>query len=42
MKKVAVFKVKVTVKVLNFSECWSGQYLWSIKVSMVTHHHEQV
>ena len=36
----AVFKVKVTVKVRNFSECLSGQYLWSIKVSMVMHHHE--
>ena len=36
----AVFKVKVTVKVRNFIECLSGQYLWSIKVSMVMHHHE--
>ena len=23
----AVFKIKVTVKVLNFSECFPGQYL---------------
>ena len=36
----AVFKVKVIVKVLNFSECLPGQYLWSIKLSMVTHHHQ--
>ena len=37
----AIFKVKVTVKVLNFSECLPGQYLWSIwsiKLSMVMHH----
>ena len=36
----AVFKVKVTVKVLNFSECLPGQYLWSVKLSMVVHHHQ--
>ena len=36
----AVFKVKVTVKVLNFSECFPGQYLWSVKLSMVMHHHQ--
>ena len=38
----AVFKVnvKVTVKVLNFSECLPGQYLWSVKLSMVMHHHQ--
>ena len=35
-----VFKVKVIVKVLNFSECLPGQYLWSIKLSMMTHHHQ--
>ena len=34
-KVFAVFKVKVTVKVLNFSECLPGQYLWSVKLSMV-------
>ena len=31
----AVFKV--TVKVLNFNDCLPGQYLWLIKLSMVTH-----
>ena len=36
----AVFKVKVTVKVLNFSECLPGQYLWSVKLSMVMHDHQ--
>ena len=36
----AVFKVKVTVKVMNFSECLPGQYLWSVKLSMVMHHHQ--
>ena len=36
----AVFKVKVTVKVLNFSECLPRQYLWSIKLSMVMYHHQ--
>ena len=36
----AVFKVKVTVKVLNFSEYLPGQYLWSVKLSMVMHHHQ--
>ena len=36
----AVFKVKVTAKVLNFSECLPGQYLWSVKLSMVMHHHQ--
>ena len=36
----AVFKVKVTVKVLNFSECIPGQYVWSVKLSMVMHHHQ--
>ena len=38
----AVFKVKFTVKVHNFSKCSSRQYnyLWSIKLSMVMHHHE--
>ena len=36
----AVFKVKVTVKVLNFSECLPGQYLWLVKLSMVMHHHQ--
>ena len=35
-----VVKVKVTLKVLNFSECFPGQYLWSIKLSMVRHHHQ--
>ena len=34
----AVFKVKVTVKVLNFSDL----YLWSVKLSMVMHHHQPV
>ena len=38
-KVFAVFKVKVTVKVLNFSECLPGQYLWLVKLSMVMHHH---
>ena len=37
---LAVFKVKVTVKVLNFSECLPEQYLWSVKLSMVMHHHQ--
>ena len=37
---LAVFKVKVTVMVLNFSECLPGQYLWSVKLSMVMHHHQ--
>jgi len=36
----AVFMVKVTMKVLNFSQCLPGQYLWSIKLSMVIHHHQ--
>ena len=36
----AVFKVKVTMKVLNFSECVPGQYLWSIKLSIVVYHHQ--
>ena len=27
----AIFKVKVIAKVLNFSECLPGQYLWLIK-----------
>ena len=35
-----VFKVKVTVKVLNFSGCLPGQYLWSVKLSLVMHHHQ--
>ena len=34
----AVFKV--TVKVMNFSECLPGQYLWSVELSMVMHHHQ--
>ena len=34
----AVFKV--TVMVLNFSECLPGQYLWPVKLSMVIHHHQ--
>ena len=38
----AVFKVKVTVKVLIFSECLPGQYLWLIKLSMVIHHHQTI
>ena len=38
--RFAVFKVKVTVKVLKFSECLPGQYLWSIKLSMVMHHYQ--
>ena len=37
----AVFKVKVTVKVLNFSECLPRQYLQSVKLSMAMHHHQQ-
>ena len=36
----AVFKVKITVKVLNLSECLPGQDLWSVKLSMVMHHHQ--
>ena len=36
----AVFKVTVIVKVKNFSECLPGQYLWSVKLSMVMHHHQ--
>ena len=36
----AVFKVKVTVKVRNSSECLPGQYLWSVKLSMVMYHHQ--
>ena len=36
----AVFKIKVTVKVLNFSECLPGQHLWSVRLSMVMHHHQ--
>ena len=36
----AVFKVKVTVKVLNFSECLPRQYLWSAKLSMVMYYHQ--
>ena len=36
----SVFKLKVTAKVLNFSECFPGQYLWSVKLSMVMHHHQ--
>ena len=36
----AVFKVKVTVKVLNFGECLPRQYLWSGKLSMVMHHYQ--
>ena len=36
----AVCKVKVTVMVLNFSERLPGQYLWSVKFSMVMHHHQ--
>ena len=36
----AIVKVKVPVKVLNFSECLPGQYLWSVKLSMVMHHHQ--
>jgi len=36
----AVFKVKVTVKVMNFSECLPGQYIWSVKLNMVMHHHQ--
>ena len=36
----AVFKVMFIVKVLNFSECLLGQYLSSIKLSMVMHHHQ--
>ena len=37
----AVFKVKVTVNVLNFSECLPRQYLWSVKLSIVMYHHHQ-
>ena len=37
----AVFKVKVTVKVRNYSEFLSGQYLWSNKLNMVMHHMSQ-
>ena len=33
----AVFKV--TVKVLNFNKCLPGQYLWSIRLNMLMHHH---
>ena len=36
----AVFKVTVTVKVRNCSECLYGQYLWSNKLNMVMYHHE--
>ena len=36
----AVFTVKVTVNVLNFNECLPRQYLWSVKRSMVMHHHQ--
>ena len=36
----AVFKVKVIVKVLNFSECLPGQYLWSIKPNVVMHYYQ--
>ena len=36
----AVFKVKVTVKVLNFSKRLPGQYLWLVKLSMVMYHHQ--
>ena len=36
----AIVKVKVTVKVLNFSECLPGHYLWSVKLSIVMHHHQ--
>ena len=36
----AVFKVMVTVKVLNFSKCLPRQHLWSVKLSMVMHHHQ--
>ena len=35
----AIFKVKV-LKVLNFSDCLPGQYLWSVRLSMVMHHHQ--
>ena len=34
------FKVKITVKVLNCRECLPGQYLWSVKLSMVMYHHQ--
>ena len=36
----AVFKVKVVVNVLNFSECFPGQYPWSNKLSIMMHHHQ--
>ena len=36
----AVFKVKVTEKVLNFSKRLPGQYLWLVKLSMVMYHHQ--
>ena len=36
-----VFKVTVTVKVRNCSECLSRQYLWSNKLNMVMHHHPE-
>ena len=32
---LCVFNVKVTMKVLSFSECLPGQYLWSVKLCMV-------
>ena len=35
-----VFKVKVTVKILNFNEYFPGEYLWSITFSKVMHHHQ--
>ena len=38
LEYLAVFKVKVTVTVLNFNECLPGQYLWSVQLSMVMHH----
>ena len=40
-KKIAVFKVKITVKVRSCSECFTEQYLWSNKLNMVVHHHER-
>ena len=36
----AVFNDKVIVKVLNFSECLPGHYLWLVKLCMVMHHHQ--
>ena len=46
-KKIAVFKVRVTAKVQNIIECFSGQYLVNFKKRkekkanlVVMHHHE--